>query len=131
MSISRRRIGMRYGLAIVSVAVVALLRWLLQPALADTAPFILFVLPIVLCGWYGGIGPALLAALLGTLAGAVIFLPSGRPQHQFHSSDLPGTLTFFVVGVALAFSHDYGYRTRRRLALRTAEARRREHAARE
>ena len=55
MSISQRRIGIRYGLAVVSVAVVALLRWLLQPALAEAAPLILFVLPIVLAGWYGGI----------------------------------------------------------------------------
>src|SRR5206468_4700086 len=86
MSISNRRIGIRYGLAIVSVAVVALLRWSLQPALADAAPFILFVLPIVLAGWYGGIGPALLATLLGTLTGAYLFVPAGRANHHLQWS---------------------------------------------
>ena len=130
MSISKRRIGTRYGLAIVSVAVVALLRWLLQPALADAAPFILFVLPIVVSGWYGGIGPALLATMLGTLCGALLFLPLGRAEHHLLWQDLPGILTFLAVGIALSISHDYGFRTRRRLALRTVQAQRREHAAR-
>jgi len=130
MSISNRRIGIRYGLAIVSVAAVALLRWSLQPALADAAPLILFVLPIVVAGWYGGIGPALLATTLGTLTGAYLFLPAADAHHRLHWNDLPGMLAFFAVGIALSISHDFGYRTRRRLALRTAEVLRRERAAR-
>src|SRR6476660_8488142 len=89
MSLSNRRIGIRYGLAIVSVALVALLRWSLQPALADAAPLILFVLPIVASGWYGGIGPALLATLLGALTGAYLFLPAHSPQHHFELTVLP------------------------------------------
>jgi signal transduction histidine kinase len=130
MSISKRRIGTRYGLAIVSVALVALLRWLLQPALADAAPLILFVLPIVLAGWYGGIGPALLATVLGTLAGTYLFLPAGRPDHRLEWTDFPWALVSLVVGIVLSISEGIGYRMRRRLALRTAEARRRQHAAR-
>ena len=126
MSISKRRIGIRYGLAIVSVAAVALLRWLLQPALADAAPLILFVLPIVLSGWYGGIGPALLATVLGTTAGAWLFLPATRPSHTLEWIDLPRTLVFLLVGIALSISEGFGYRIRLRLALRTAEARRRQ-----
>jgi len=59
----------------------------------------------------------------------LLFLPSGRPQHQLHWDDLPVTLAFLAVGIALSISHDYGYRTRRRLMLRTVEARRRERAA--
>ena len=104
MSSSKRRIGTQYGLAIVSVAAVALLRWLLQPALADAAPLILFVLPIVICGWYGGIGPALLATTLGTLIGAYLFLPAGRAQHSLHLGDLPLIVSFFPVGVSFGFS---------------------------
>src|SRR5947208_15154127 len=122
MSFSNRRIGTRYGLAIVSVAVVALLRWSLQPALADAAPFILFVLPIVLAGWYGGIGPALLATLLGTLAGTYLFLPAGRAHHQLEWSDLPWAMVSLMVGIVLSISEGFGFRMRRRLALRTAEA---------
>jgi signal transduction histidine kinase/ActR/RegA family two-component response regulator len=130
MSLSNRRIGIRYGLAIVSVAVVALLRWSLQPALADAAPLILFVLPIMAAGWYGGIGPALLATLLGTLTGAYLFLPAARAHHQLQWNDLPGALAFFTVGIALSISHDISYRMCRRLTLRTAEARRRQQLAR-
>jgi signal transduction histidine kinase/CheY-like chemotaxis protein len=129
MSNSRRRIGIRYALAIVSVAIVALLRWMLQPALADAAPLILFVLPIVISGWYGGIGPALLATVLGTLTGAYLFMPEGM-QHGLQMHQLPGMMAFFAAGIALSISHDYGYRMRRRLMLRTAEARRRHQDAR-
>src|SRR6266850_903263 len=88
MSISNRRIGIRYGLAIVSVAVVALLRWSLQPALADAAPLILFVLPIMAAGWYGGIGPALLATVLATAAGAFLFIPATRTPHRLEFGDI-------------------------------------------
>ena len=130
MSNSTRRIGTRYGLAIVSVAVVALLRWLLQPALADAAPLILFVLPIVLAGWYGGIGPALLATVLGTLAGSYLFLPAARPNHRLEWTDLPWAVISLLVGIVLSISEGFGYQLRRRLALRTMEVRRRQLAAR-
>src|SRR5436305_788970 len=130
MSLSNRRIGIRYGLAIVSVAVVALLRWSLQPALADAAPLILFVLPIMAAGWYGGIGPALLATLLGTLTGAYLFLPAASVHQHLQWNDLPAALTFFAVAIAMSISHDIAYRMCRRLALRTAEAKRRQQAAR-
>src|SRR3954469_7227223 len=130
MSNSRRRIGMQYGFAIVSVAVVALLRWLLQPALADAAPLILFVLPIVISGWYGGIGPALLGALLGALTGSYLFLPATRAPHHLEMSDLTKALVFVIVGIFLSISQGFSYRMHRRLTLRTAEARRRQKEAR-
>src|SRR5688572_7341766 len=129
MPLSNRRIGTRYGLAIVSVALVALLRWSLQPALADSAPLILFVLPIVLSGWYGGFGPALLATLLGTLAGAYLFIPAGRGHHQFESADIPWAVTFIIVGIGLSIFNDLLHRTRKQLSLRTADSERQKKAA--
>src|SRR5215204_5266234 len=130
MSNSRRRIGMQYGFAIVSVAVVALLRWLLQPALADAAPLILFVLPIVFAGWYGGIGPALLATILGAMVGTFLFLPVANPGQRLQWIYLPWAAVFLLVGVVLSISQGFGYRMRKRLALRTVEAKRRQRAAR-
>src|SRR5215208_794738 len=130
MSNSRRRIGMQYGFAIVSVAVVALHRWLLQPAMADAAPLILFVLPIVLAGWYGGIGPALLATVLGTLAGTYLFLPANRPGHHLEWSDLPWAMASLLVGIVLSICEGCAYRMRKRLALRTIEVKHRQDAAR-
>src|SRR3954467_2531117 len=117
MSNSTRRIGIGYGSAVVSVAVVALLRWLLQPAMADAAPLILFVLPIVLAGWYGGIGPALLATVLGTLAGTWLFLPANRPGHHLEWSDLPWAMASLLVGIVLSTCEGISYRMRKRLAL--------------
>ncbi|HEV8605315.1 MAG TPA: ATP-binding protein [Tepidisphaeraceae bacterium] len=128
MSLSNRRIGIRYGLAFVSVALVALLRWALQPALADAA-LILFVLPIVLSGWYGGIGPALLATVLATAAGAFLFMPAGRSSSQLGYNDFARVLVFFIVGVALSIFNDVLHGTHRQLALRNAEAQRQKKAA--
>src|SRR3954467_6546536 len=101
MSNSTRRIGIGYGSAVVSVALVALLRWSLQPALADAAPLILFVLPIVLAGWYGGIGPALLATVLATAAGAYLFIPGTRSVHRIEMGDFARVAVFFFVGICL------------------------------
>jgi PAS domain S-box-containing protein len=129
MSLSNRRIGTRYGLAIVSVALVALLRWLLQPAVADSAPLILFVLPIVLSGWYGGIGPALLATALSTVVGAYLFLPTGSAAHGFQWADLPGVLQVLAVGIAISIFDDVLHRTRRELTLHAAEAQREKKAS--
>src|SRR4051812_30800317 len=99
MPLSHRRIGTRYGLAIVSVALVALLRWSLQPALADAAPLILFVLPIVLAGWYGGIGPALLATVLATLAGTHLFPPPNKARPHAVGGDPPPAPLLLPVGM--------------------------------
>src|SRR3954470_14116986 len=129
MPLSHRRIGTRYGLAIVSVALVALLRWSLQPALADAAPLILFVLPIVLAGWYGGIGPALLATVLATVAGAYLFIPTARFSHRLEMGDLARVAVFFFVGICLCVFNDVLHRTRKQLKLRSAEAERQRKAA--
>src|ERR1051325_8978960 len=111
MPLSHRRIGTRYGLAIVSVALVALLRWFLQPALADAAPLILFVLPIVLSGWYGGIGPAILATALATIAGAFLFIPGTRTPRHLEWNDIAPLAVFFFVAVCLCIFNDVLHRT--------------------
>src|SRR6266576_1129027 len=85
---------------------------------------------MVVAACAGCIGPALLATTLGTLIGAYLFLPTAGAHHRLEWNDLPGMLAFFAVGIALSISHDFGYRTRRRLALRTAEVQRRERAVR-
>jgi PAS domain S-box-containing protein len=68
-----RTILFRYGFAVLTVVLVTVLRVFLNPLLGTTAvPFILYFPAILLSGWYGGLGPGLLATFLSAL-GALYF----------------------------------------------------------
>jgi len=59
-----------YLLAMVSVAVAVALRASLHPLLGFEAPLLTFVVPTVVAAVFGGVGSALLATALSTVAGA-------------------------------------------------------------
>lgn len=63
----------RYAFAAVGFALALLVREVLDPWLGSRAPFILFTLPVLVCATFCGRGPAVLAALLGLLSGAMLF----------------------------------------------------------
>ncbi|MEJ7619070.1 MAG: ATP-binding protein [Pyrinomonadaceae bacterium] len=64
-----------YGVAVLSVALSAILRGpVLGAYLGDDAPLLVFVLPVMLAGWLGGLGPGLAATLLGALTGVYYFI---------------------------------------------------------
>jgi len=62
----------RYGLAVAAVALAFLLLLALEPVLDDRAPFLLFVLPVLLTAAIVGAGPGLLAVLLSIAAGTFV-----------------------------------------------------------
>jgi PAS domain S-box-containing protein len=64
----------RYGLAIVAVAGAVVATWALQ-LLGLEHPPAPFLAAILLCGWYAGTGPAIVAVLLSTFAFDFFFLP--------------------------------------------------------
>ncbi|MCZ7572140.1 MAG: PAS domain S-box protein [Ardenticatenaceae bacterium] len=65
---------LRYGVAVLTTALALLLTLLLQ-SLIEPGPFLLFFAAVALTAWYGGLGPALLATLLGALASDYFLLP--------------------------------------------------------
>ena len=67
-----------YALAVLAVAGTALLRWLLGHWLDESAPLLLFVLPIALSACLGGLGPGLLATALSVVAGSMLVTASVR-----------------------------------------------------
>ena len=69
-----------YAVAVVSTALVALWRLLLDPYLKEECPFSLFYLSVLLTAWIGGTGPAILAIALGTVLAAFFFI---KPQSSF------------------------------------------------
>src|SRR4030095_3716136 len=74
----RRRL-LLYGFAILWVALAALARVALEPALGDTSPHFTFILAVTLTAWQAGSGPALLATALGFVAASWFVLASAQP----------------------------------------------------
>jgi PAS domain S-box-containing protein len=79
MALNERRIlsltrTQRYGIAVLGVVLAAFLRAGLDPVLQTELPLFLFVIPVILAGWYGGLGPGLLATLLSLLTSDYLFV---------------------------------------------------------
>jgi PAS domain S-box-containing protein len=63
-----------YGIAVAAIAVTALARCLLEPALENNIPYLMFVLPVSLSAWYGGLLPGLFATVLSALVAELFFV---------------------------------------------------------
>ncbi len=64
----------RYGMAIAASLLALLLRFLLTPVLQEAAPLLVFIIPVTLSAWYGGLGPGLLSTGLSALVGTYFFV---------------------------------------------------------
>jgi K+-sensing histidine kinase KdpD/CheY-like chemotaxis protein len=62
----------KYGVAVAGVGVMITFKWI-TPRLGQDAPFLMMTGPTVLAAWYGGLGPGLVAALLGTISADYFF----------------------------------------------------------
>jgi PAS domain S-box-containing protein len=91
----------RYGVAVLAVGLVLLVRLLLAPLITAQTPFLLLAGGVMLAAWFGGLGPGLLSTALGMLAADYFFLP---PQGSFTGPSvaaLPLAL-FAVQGVMIS-----------------------------
>jgi signal transduction histidine kinase len=104
MGPTARTLVIRYGTAVLASAAALLARLLLDPLLGDNFPFFLPCLAVVVVAWHGGLGPSLLALLVGLLATAYLFLPprydlvGSLGRHQALASGfliLGGTISVF------------------------------------
>lgn len=60
---------MRYGAALAIVGLAIALRLALTPYLGTQIPYTSFFLAVVISGWFGGLGPGILATILSGIAG--------------------------------------------------------------
>jgi K+-sensing histidine kinase KdpD len=65
----------RYGIATLAVALVVLLKLLLDPWITEQSPFLLLAGAVLVGAWFGGLGPGLLATALATIVADYVFLP--------------------------------------------------------
>jgi PAS domain S-box-containing protein len=94
----------RYGAAVLSVVVAALIRLELHNILNENAPLLLFVLAVMFSAWYGGLGPGLFATILAAAAGSYLFLePAGQVLSIAHPHDVLRLILFCVIGVVISF----------------------------
>ena len=77
----------RYGCAVLSVALAVSVRLLLDPLIGFAYPFATLFVAILVSAWYGGLGPALTAVVVGGVSAVYflqpprgVFLPAGWYQ---------------------------------------------------
>jgi PAS domain S-box-containing protein len=93
---------LRYGCAVVSIALATWVRVLLDPVLGDLSPFPTLIFGVLLTAWCGGIRPALVAVLLGVFS-ADYFLVPPRGSFGFKGAVQYVDMAFFLgVGVGIA-----------------------------
>jgi K+-sensing histidine kinase KdpD len=66
----------RYGAAVLAVTVALAIRYLIYGDLQNRLVFTFFVPAAIIAVWYGGVGPGILATVLGLLIGDYFFLTS-------------------------------------------------------
>ena len=79
----------RYGVAVLAVALATVVRLLLDSALGPRLPLSTYFIAVILVAIYAGLGPALLSAALGALLGDYLFIP---PRNSFLISEPAGAL---------------------------------------
>lgn len=93
---------LRYGFAVVSVALAIAVRLWLDPVHGTRFPFATVFLAVLLTAWHGGFRPALLAVVLSVLALDYFYLP---PRGSFDLVSLDPqvrTVLFILAGIGMA-----------------------------
>ena len=108
-----------FALAVISVGVTLVIECVLRPYLAGQCVFLLFVLPIAVTSWCGGLVPGLAATIL---AGVYIecFIFGAEFQTEIHARSLRLILFLFEGSVISGLSEAL-HRARFRLAAMAAE----------
>jgi PAS domain S-box-containing protein len=95
-----------YGLAIGGVALAVLVRWLLDPVLADTLPLVTLFGAVVLAVWAGGALPAILVAVIGFLVCNYLFMEPRGELGLGTPQNLVGFLAFLITSaLIIAIGH--------------------------
>ncbi|HYV98081.1 MAG TPA: PAS domain S-box protein [Gemmatimonadaceae bacterium] len=97
-----RSIFVRYGSALVAIALATWLRALLDPLLGTTYPYSTLAIAVLVTAWYGGVGPALVAVAVGAISADFFLLPPRFAFARPNLADLAGMALFVITGVGIA-----------------------------
>lgn len=109
---SRHGAALRYGCAVISVALAVWCRLLLDPVMGGQLPVFTLFLAVLLTAWYGGLQPALVAvALSGAAAQMILLRPRGAITVDFNQIAL---VAFLGTGAGIALLGGSMHSARRR-----------------
>jgi PAS domain S-box-containing protein len=93
-----------YFLAIAAMALAVLLRWLLDPLMGDTLPLVTLFGAIAIAVWFGGYRPALLAAAIGYVGCAYLFIEPRGSLGLEDARNVVGLLAYITTcGIIIGF----------------------------
>ena len=94
--------GIRYGAAVVCAVAAVLLRMALASVWGVKFPYLTLFPAVLTAAWIGGFGPGLLAALLGALSAAYLWLPPVGSVAIADVGDRIATGAFLLIGVTIS-----------------------------
>lgn len=104
----------RYGVALACVLLATLLRFLLSPLLENSAPYVTYILAVLITAWACGLGPALLATCLGAVGAVFFFVPPQTSLNINGTANIVGLILYLSIStVGTLLSHEM-HRARRR-----------------
>src|SRR4051794_13148188 len=104
----------RYGFCLLLTAAATVARVLTMAYTGPRLTFLTFLIAVILSGWYGGLGPALLAGTLGTVLGT----------RYAPNLDLTPPGGYVIVSLIIAFVMHAQRTSKQRLEAETAERQR-------
>lgn len=66
------------------------------------APLLIFTLSVVVTAWYGGLGPGILATVLGALLGAYFFIEPHYTFRIYSGPERMETVLFLGIGISIS-----------------------------
>jgi PAS domain-containing protein len=111
-----------YGYAIILVALATVGRRALDPVLGDGFPFATLFLAVLIVACYGGLGPSLLATVLGALASACFLLPPREGLVVQGAENQAGLVLFVTLSLGITVLGGAMRNARRRAEEEAAEA---------
>ena len=106
--------SIRYGVAIAATVLCLLVRWPLRPVLGNSVPYVTLFPALLVSAYYGGLGPGLLATVLGGLGTLYFLIPPIGSLQIANFADVVGLVWYALVGVLASILSESLHRTRRR-----------------
>jgi PAS domain S-box-containing protein len=116
-----RPVWLRYGAGVLFIGVALALRAACDKYLGEAHPFPFFLGATAVAAWYAGLGPALLALVLGYLAADWFFMLPRYAFSDWNSFSLFSLATYIITGLVMGVAVHAAQGATRRGAQKTAQ----------
>ena len=113
----------RYALALLVTALVLLLRGLLDSMIGSYVPYLAVLPAVIVSARFCAVGPSILAMLLAFLSEQYWFIPPTHSLQIVGTTELSGTIVYFLVSLTIIIFAETNRRTLARLAISTEKLR--------